>query len=210
MAGHCIIDDEVVQAAASQEIIRRFYQTQCDRRKGDATDAMVQKTDILMQKAGLSIADRPVVKAANIRAEESGGPASAIEMPDGAILSAKTSSLLGASSAMIFDALKYLAGIDDSVKLLSPEIIEPIMELKVNYLGNHNPLLHIDEILIAMSIEAITNPVAKAAYAKLPELRGLEVHSSVILSQVDIGVFKKLGINLTCEPKYENKKFFHM
>ena len=210
MAGHCIIDDEVVQAAASQEIIRRFYQTQCDRRKGDATDAMVQKTDILMQKAGLSIADRPVVKAANIRAEESGGPASAIEMPDGTILSAKTSSLLGASSAMIFDALKYLAGIDDSVKLLSPEIIEPIMELKVNYLGNHNPLLHIDEILIAMSIEAITNPVAKAAYAKLPELRGLEVHSSVILSQVDIGVFKKLGINLTCEPKYENKKFFHM
>lgn len=210
MAGHCIIDDEVVQAAAGQEIIRRFYQTQCDRRKGDATDAMVQKTDILMQKAGLSIADRPVVKAANIRAEESGGPASAIEMPDGTILSAKTSSLLGASSAMIFDALKYLAGIDDSVKLLSPEIIEPIMELKVNYLGNHNPLLHIDEILIAMSIEAITNPAAKAAYAKLPELRGLEVHSSVILSQVDVGVFKKLGINLTCEPKYENKKFFHM
>lgn len=210
MAGHCIIDDEVVQAAASQEIIRRFYQTQCDRRKGDATDAMVQKTDILMQKAGLSIADRPVVKAANIRAEESGGPASAIEMPDGTILSAKTSSLLGASSAMIFDALKYLAGIDDSVKLLSPEIIEPIMELKVNYLGNHNPLLHIDEILIAMSIEAITNPAAKEAYAKLPELRGLEVHSSVILSQVDVGVFKKLGVNLTCEPKYENKKFFHM
>ena len=162
-----------------------------------------------MKKAKLSTADRPVVAAANIRSEDTGGPASAIEMQDGTILSAKTSSLLGASSAMLLDALKYLAGIDDSVKLLSREIIEPIMELKVNYLGNHNPLLHIDELLIALSIEAITNPAAKEAYAKLPNLAGLEVHSSVILSQVDVAVFKKLGVNLTCEPKYETKKLYH-
>lgn len=209
MAGYCIIDDDAVKAAASQEIIRRYFQAQCDKRKGDAGDSVVQKLELLMKKAKLSTADRPVVAAANIRSEDTGGPASAIEMQDGTILSAKTSSLLGASSAMLLDALKYLAGIDDSVKLLSREIIEPIMELKVNYLGNHNPLLHIDELLIALSIEAITNPAAKEAYAKLPNLAGLEVHSSVILSQVDVAVFKKLGVNLTCEPKYETKKLYH-
>ena len=116
---------------------------------------------------------------------------------------------LGASSALILNALKYLAGIDDSVKLISPQVIEPIMDLKVRYLGNHNPLLHIDEILIALSIEANTNPEAKKAYAQLTNLAGLEVHSSVILSQVDVGVFKKLGVNLTCEPRYQTKKLFH-
>ena len=209
MAGYCIIDDDAVKAAASQEIIRRYFQAQCEKRKGDLGESVVQKLELLMKKAKLSTADRPVVAAANIRSEDTGGPASAIEMQDGTILSAKTSSLLGASSAMLLDALKYLAGIDDSVKLLSREIIEPIMELKVNYLGNHNPLLHIDELLIALSIEAITNPAAKEAYAKLPNLAGLEVHSSVILSQVDVAVFKKLGVNLTCEPKYETKKLYH-
>ena len=162
-----------------------------------------------MKKAGISVSDRPVVAAANIRAEETGNPAAAMEMPDGSIITGKTSSLLGASSALILNALKVLAGIDDSAKLISPQNIEPIMELKVNYLGNHNPLLHIDEILIALSIEANTNPEAKAAYAQLINLAGLEVHSSVILSQVDVGVFKKLGVNLTCEPRYQNKKLFH-
>ena len=186
-----------------------FYQALCDRRKGDAGDNAIQKIELLMKKAGISIADRPVVAAANIRAEETGNPAAAMEMPDGSILTGKTSTLLGASSALILNALKVLAGIDDSAKLISPQVIEPIMELKVNYLGNHNPLLHIDEILIALSVEANTNPEAKAAYAQLPNLAGLEVHSSVILSQVDVAVFKKLGVNLTCEPRYQTKKLFH-
>ena len=209
MAGHCIVDDEVTRLASNQEIIRRYYQALCDKRKGDSGDNAIQKIELLMKKAGISIADRPVVAAANIRAEETGHPAAAMEMPDGSIITGKTSTLLGASSALILNALKVLAGIDDSAKLISPQIIEPIMELKVKFLGNHNPLLHIDEILIALSIEAINNPEAKAAYDQLPNLAGLEVHSSVILSQVDVGVFKKLGINLTCEPRYQSKKLFH-
>ncbi|MCR4837558.1 MAG: DUF1846 domain-containing protein [Eubacterium sp.] len=209
MAGYCIVDDEATRAAANQEIIRRYYQALCDRRKGDASDSIIQKLELLMKKAKLSPADRPVVAAANIRAEETGGPAAAVELPDGTIVTGKTSSLLGASSAMILNALKVLAGIDDAAKLISPQVIEPIMELKVKFLRNHNPLLHIDEILIALSIAAVSDETAARAYAQLPNLKGLEVHSSVILSQVDVGVFKKLGMNLTCEPKYQSKKLFH-
>jgi uncharacterized protein (UPF0371 family) len=209
MAGYCIVDDDACRAAANQEIIRRYYSAMCDRRKGEGSDTAVNKIKLLMEKSGISIGYRPVVAAANIRAEETGNPAAAMELPDGTIMTGKTSTLLGASSALILNVLKYFAGIDDSVKLISPQVIEPIMDLKVRYLGNHNPLLHIDEILIALSIEALTNPAAKDAYAQLPRLAGTEVHSSVILSQVDVGVFKKLGVNLTCEPKYQSKKLFH-
>ena len=209
MAGYCIVDDDACKSAANQEIIRRYYNAMCDRRKGEGTDTAVNKIKLLMEKAGVSIGNRPVVAAANIRAEETGNPAAAMEFSDGTIMTGKTSPLLGASSALILNALKYLAGIEDPVKLISPQVIEPIMDLKVRYLGNHNPLLHIDEILIALSIEALTNPAAKEAYAQLPNLAGTEVHSSVILSQVDVGVFKKLGVNLTCEPKYQSKKLFH-
>ncbi|MCR5419201.1 MAG: DUF1846 domain-containing protein [Lachnospiraceae bacterium] len=209
MAGYCIVDDEITSAAARQEIIRRFYEAQCDKRKGNAGDSPIHKIELLMEKAGISVGDRPVVKAANIRSEETGGPAAAIEMPDGSIITGKTSTLLGASSAMLLNALKALAGIADDVKLISPTVIEPIMDMKVRYLRNHNPLLHLDEILIALSIEAVTNEEAKKAFDQLPMLEGLEAHSSVILSQVDVSVFKKLGIRLTCEPQYQNKKLYH-
>ena len=209
MAGHCISDDEACRQAANKEIIRRYYQALCDKRKGDSADGAIAKIKLLMEKAEIGASIRPCVAAANIRAEETGGPAAAMEMPDGTIMTGKTTSLLGASSALILNSLKYIAGIDDAAKLISPQIIEPIMELKVNYLGNHNPLLHLDEILIALSIAAIDNEEAKLAYAQLPKLAGLEAHSSVILSQVDVGVFKKLGVNLTCEPAYQNKKLFH-
>jgi len=209
MAGYCICDDEACKEASNQEIIRRYYQAMCDKRKGDAGDTAIQKIELLMEKAGISTGDRPVVAAANILAEQTGSPAAAIEVEDGTVITGKTSPLLGASSAMILNALKYLAGIEDSVKLISPQVIEPIMDLKVTYLKNHNPLLHIDEILIALSIAALTNEDAKKAYAQLPKLAGMEVHSSVILSQVDTGVFKKLGVNLTCEPRYQSNKLYH-
>ncbi len=209
MAGYCIVDDEVTKKAANQEIIRRYYQALCDRRKGESVDAAIGKLELLMEKAGLSVANRPVVAAANIRAEETGNPAAAMELPDGTIMTGKTSELLGASSALILNALKKLAGVDDEAKLISPEIIEPIMNLKVTHLGSHNPLLHIDEILIALSFAALSDENAKRAYEKLDALKGLEVHSSVILSQVDVRVFKKLGVNLTCEPKYQSKKLYH-
>ncbi|MBR6315910.1 MAG: DUF1846 domain-containing protein [Lachnospiraceae bacterium] len=209
MAGYCIVDNDVTEVAARQEIIRRYYASLCDKRKGNSGDGPITKIELLMEKAGISTADRPVVKAANIKSEETGGPAAAIEMPDGTIITGKTSELLGASSAMLLNALKTLAGIDDSVKLISPTVIEPIMDMKVRYLRNHNPLLHLDEILIALSIEAVTNEEARRAFDRLPELEGLQVHSSVILSQVDVSVFKKLGIQLTCEPKFHSKKLYH-
>ncbi|MBO4336893.1 MAG: DUF1846 domain-containing protein [Lachnospiraceae bacterium] len=209
MAGYCIVDDEVTKDAAKQEIIRRYFTALCDKRKGNGGDGPIQKIELLMEKAAISVADRPVVKAANIKSEETGGPAAAIQMRDGQIITGKTSELLGASSAMLLNALKTLAGIDDPVKLISPTVIEPIMDMKVKYLRNHNPLLHLDEILIALAIEAVTNEEARRAYDRLPELYGLEVHSSVILSQVDMGVFKKLGIRITCEPKFHSKKLYH-
>ena len=209
MAGRCITDDAAVRRAANQEIIRRYYEAMCELRKGNAGEEPVAKIELLMKNAGLTISDRPVVMAANVRSEQTGGPAAAMEMEDGAILTGKTTTLLGASSALILNALKYLGNIEDDVKLLSPKIIEPIQELKVKHLGNHNPLLHLDEILIALSIAAVTDPMAKKALEQLPKLSGLEVHSSVILSQVDVGVFKKLGVNLTCEPMYQTKKLYH-
>ncbi len=209
MAGLCITDDEAVSKAANQEIIRRYFTALCEKRKGNAGDGPVHKIELLMEKAGISVGNRPVVAAANIKGEETGGPAAAMQMEDGTIITGKTSTLLGASSAMILNALKYLADIEDQIELISPTVIEPIMELKVKYLGNHNPLLHIDEILIALSIEALKNDAARKAYEQLPRIAGLEVHSSVILSQVDVGIFKKLGVNLTCEPKYHSKKLYH-
>ena len=209
MAGNCIIDDEAVSNASKQEIIRRYYAIMCQSRQGDADNEQIAKLEILMQQAGISISDRPVIAAANTKAELTGDPAVAIELPSGQIVTGKTSSLLGASSAMLLNALKVLAGIDDSVELISPKIIEPIQDLKVNHLGNHNPRLHTDELLIALSICAATDPNAELAMQQIEKLEGCEVHSSVILSQVDSNVFRKLGVNLTCEPVYQTKKLYH-
>lgn len=210
MAGNCIFDDEAVRDAAKQEIIRRYYTAECEKRKGNAGEEPIRRIDLLMKKAGISPANRPVIAAANIRSEQTGGPAAAMEMENGTILTGRTSDLLGASSALLLNALKYLAGIEDSVKLLPPAFIEPVMDMKIHALGgDENSLLHLNEILIALSIAAVTDPNAKKALEQVGKLKGLEAHSSVILSQIDEGVFKKLGINLTCEPHYESKKLFH-
>ena len=209
MAGFCISDDAACRRAAKQEILRRYYTALCERRKGNAGDGPVFKIELLMKKAGITTADRPVVMAANIKSEETGAPAAAMEMPDGNVLTGKTSPLLGASSALLLNSLKYLAGIDDRIELLSPQLIEPIQDLKVRHLGGHSSLLHLNEILIALSIASATDPNARLAMDQLEGLQGLEAHSSVILSQVDERVFKKLGINLTCEPRYESKKLYH-
>ena len=209
MVGFCISDDDAISAAANQEIIRRYYSALCEHRKGNAGSEPIFKIELLMKKCGITIADRPVVSAANITAEQTGSPAAAIEMPDGTLIHGKTSPLLGASSAMLLNALKMLAGIDDSVKLIPPEFIQPVMKMKTNTLGEHNSLLHLNEILIALSIAAVTDENAAKALAELPKLAGLEAHSSVILSQVDEKFFKQLGINLTCEPHYETQKLYH-
>ena len=209
MVGNCIFNDEAVSAAARTEIVRRYYKALNDHRKGNLGDDVIYKLELLMKQAGTSVADRLVVAAANERAEETGDPAAAIELMDGTIVTGKTTDLLGASSAMLLNALKKLAGIGKEVKLIAPEIIEPIQKLKIGHLGNQNPRLHTDEVLIALSICAVTDPVADLALKQLEKLKCCEVHSTVILSSVDETVFKKLGVNLTCEPKYETKKLFH-
>ena len=209
MVGNCIFDDEAVCQAARTEIVRRYYKALCDHRKGLLADDVIYKLELLMKQAGTSIADRTVATAANKRAEETGEPAVAIELPDGTIVTGKTSALLGASSAMLLNALKKLAGIEKKVKLIAPEIIEPIQKLKVGHLGNRNPRLHTDEVLIALSICAVNEPKAALALKQLEKLKCCEVHSTVILSSVDENVFKKLVINLTCEARYETKKLFH-
>lgn len=209
MAGNCIVDDEVVVKAANDEIIRRHLQALCDFRQDKVGEEVVAKTKLLMQQSGLDMSFRPVVGAANRKAEETDAPAAALQLPDGTIVTGKTSSLLGASSAVLLNALKSLAGIRDNVPLLSPAVIEPIQRLKTTHLGNNNPRLHTDEILIALSICAVTSPTAMLAMEQLPKLRGCEMHSTVILSQVDVNVAKKLGVNLTSEPKYQTKKLYH-
>ncbi len=210
MAGNCIIDDAAVCEAAKNEIIRRYFNALCQVRKGNAEDELIYKLELIMEKAHVSIDDRKVVAAARKKSQDTEGrPAAAIEMPDGTILTGKTSQLLGASSAMLLNALKYLAEIPDEVNLISPIIIEPICNLKTSHLGNTNPRLHTDEVLIALSICALTDINARKAMDILYQLKECEVHSSVILAQVDVNVFRKIGVNLTCEPKYQTKKLYH-
>ncbi len=209
MVGNCIIDDEVCRAAAKQEIIRRYYTARCAVKQGREREADVEKLQRLMQNMGLTDDDRAVIQAARNRAGETGNEALAIELPDGRIITGKTTDLLGPSAALMLNALKALAGIEKKVQLISPTVIEPIQTLKCQYLGNHNPRLHSDEILLALSICAATDENAARAMAQLPRLAGCEAHSTVILSQVDDKIFHRLKINLTCDPRYQSHKLYH-
>ena len=204
MAGNCIVDDEAVSKAAKDEIIRRYYIGMCDYRKGQISEDELMKLELLMKQANVTVDDRKVVAAALEREKETGAPAAAMELPDGTILTGRTSNLLGAVSALLLNALKYFGGIPDDVLLMSPHVIEPIQNLKVKHLGNNNPRIHTDETLLALSICANTDENAKKAMEQIEKLRGCEVHSTVILSPVDERIFKRLGINLTCEPKYQS------
>ncbi len=209
MAGNCIFDDQSVRKAACAEILRRYYIGLCDHKKGTVNDDTVYKLELLMKKAGVTVSDRKVVAPAIQKAAATGLPAAAIELPDGRILTGKTSDLLGSSSALLLNALKALAGLDDELHLISPETIQPIRHLKVDHLGNRNPRLHTDEVLIALSICAATNPDAEKAMEQLENLRGCEVHSTVMLSQIDEKIFKRLGVNLTCEPNFKKANENH-
>jgi len=202
MAGNCIIDDDIVCRAAKDEIVRRYYVAMCGKKKGFVSDEEILKLELLMKQAGVAATDRSVVTAALAREEQTGGPAAAMELPDGRMITGKTSNLMGAASAVLLNALKALGGIDDDVLLMSPQVIEPIQNLKIQHLGNRNPRIHTDEALIALSICAATDDNARLAMEQLEKLNGSEVHSTVILSPVDERTFKRLGINLTCEPKF--------
>jgi len=209
MAGNCIIDDEACREASRQEIIRRYFQALNHLAEDQGNQDEVYKIELLMKQAKITTSMRPVVSAANVLSQTTGAPAAALELPNGQIVTGKTSPLLGASAAALLNAVKTLGGIHDDVHLISPAFIEPIQALKTRYLGSKNPRLHTDEVLIALSMCAATDENARIALEQLPKLRGCQVHTSVMLSSVDINVFKKLGVELTSEPYYENKKIYH-
>ena len=209
MVGMCITDDAAVQEAARQEIIRRYFGALCEARKDHIGEEVVDKQRLLMQKLHITEEERPVVAAARKRADQTGAPAAAILLEDGQLVTSKTSPLLGASAALILNSLKKLAEIPKEVKLIPPEVIGPVQSLKLDYLGNHNPRLHSDEVLVALSITAAESPVAAKALSQLPRLKNCEVHTSVILSHVDENIFRRLGVNLTSDPKYQTRKLYH-
>ena len=209
MAGYCIDDDDAVCKASNDEIVRRYLDALVSYRKEKITKDVVEKNEILVNKAKLNSNYREIVQVANTLAEETNKPAVAIKLLDGRIITGKTTSLLGASSAALLNAVKTILNISDDVLLISPEIIEPIRELKVNILGNNNPRLHLDETLIALSIASLKDENAKKALNQLAKLECINVHSSVILSEVDVNVFKKLNMFLTQTPTYQSKKLYH-
>lgn len=209
MAGFCITDDKAVSDASKMEIIRRYYALLCQKRNGLADAEDVYKAELIMKQAGIDVSFRKVVAPALEKADLTGEPAAAIELPDGSIVTGKTSKLMGASAAALLNALKRLGDIDDDYLLLPLEVIEPIQRLKIENLGNHNPRLHADEILIALAISATTSELAAKAMEQLPKLRDCQAHISVIPSSVDSTVYRKLGLNLTCEPMYATRRLYH-
>ena len=209
MIGSCMLDDAVCCDAAKQEILRRYYAAACAHLQGLSEGSDLHKIELIMNSIGLSPADRPVVGAALARSEETGAPAVAIELPDGTIVTGKTTELLGAASACLMKAMKALAGIRKKTLLIPPSMIKPIQHLKLEHLGSRNPRLHTDELLIALSACAVTNPVAEEAIDQLNLLDGCEAHSSVILSHQDEELFRKLGVNITFEPKYQSERLYH-
>ena len=209
MAGFAISDDTVCQEASRMEILRRYYAGLVDRAKGKCGNEVVRKLELVMQQAQVTPALCPAVQAALDRAAATGAPAGAMQLPDGRLVTGKTSSLLGPSAAMLLNAVKLLAGIDDGLNLLPPSIIAPISDMKTKHLGHRNPRLHSDEVLIALSISAVTNPLAERVLAQLDALRGSEAHFSVILSEEDANLYRRLGIHVSSEPKYEIPRLYH-
>lgn len=208
MAGNCIVCDEACCDASRMEIIRRYYTALNRAVREESTENEVYKIELLMKQAKITTDDRKVTLACKQRAEELGVPTAAIELSDGHIITSKTSDFLGASAALLLNALKCLAGIDHDTRLISPDAIEPIQDLKVRYLGGKNPRLHTDEILIALTLAACSDPNAKRALEQLPRLRGCQVHTSVMLSEVDMKIFRRLGVDLTSEPVQTAKKIY--
>ncbi|MBR2524058.1 MAG: DUF1846 domain-containing protein [Clostridiales bacterium] len=209
MAGFAIIDDDACCEASKMEIIRRYYQAKVGVRQGLSDGSDVAKIELLMNKGGIETSDRRVIGAALIRGDQTESPAVAMELPNGQVVTGKTTDLLGPASACLLNALKVLAGINHDLPLISPNVIEPIQDLKINHMGNHNPRLHTDEVLIALAMSAATNPTAELAMQQLGNLENSDVHSTTILSSVDMNVFRKLGVNVTCEPSYQTKKLYH-
>ena len=206
MIGSCICDDDVCREASLQEIIRRYYTALCNFADGKAKESEINKISLLMKRAKITTADRKTTVVARERLERSGVATAAIELPDGTILSAESSPLLGPSAALLLNATKHLAGIEHNIKLIPQTMIAPIQKTKVTYLHGHNPRLHTDEVLVALSMLSLLDEKCKQALDQLPNLKGSQVHSTVMLSEVDRKTFNKLGIALTCDPVRKIKK----
>ncbi len=210
MAGNCIVDDEACRQAAGQEIIRRYYDALCERRQGKGSEEAVYKLELLMKQAGVSPDQRPGVAEAARLENETGEPVMAIQLADGRIVTGKTSELMGCSAAALLNALKALSGVGGhGVHLIAQSAIEPIQTVKVKYLGSNNPRLHSDEVLTALAASANQDAKAVLALKALAELHGCQAHCSVILSPADAVTYRKLGIQLTCEPKYQTNQLYH-
>ncbi len=205
MAGFCIIDDEAVCDACRMEILRRYYTAQSDFMKGKGEADAVKKIELLINREGISADICPAIEASIKKAEMTGAPAGGMVLPNGKVITGKTSNLLGASSALLLNALKELAGIDENLNIISPEVIEPICNLKTKNLHHRNPRLHSDEVLLALCVSAVTNSDAQLAIDQLEKLKGCDAHFSVIISNVDEKLYRRLGINITCEPRYETQ-----
>jgi uncharacterized protein (UPF0371 family) len=209
MVGNCIVDDEVCRTASRKEILRRYYAAKVDAVRGKDADETIRKLELVMQHAGVTPDIFPAVAASAKRAEETDGPAGAMVLPDGRLITGRTSDTLGAASAMLLNALKVLAGIDDAKHLIASHVLEPICDLKTRYMGHRNPRLHTDEVLLALTISALTDPVAQQAKEQLKNLRGSEAHFTVILSEEDEKLLRRLGIHVSFEAKYETKQLYH-
>ena len=208
MAGNCIVDDEICRQASRMEILRRYYATLTDRLQGKVDEELVYKLELLMKQADVTTDLCPAIAASLKREEATGAPAGAMVLPDGQVVTGRTSDLLGASAALLLNALKRLGGIDQDLDLISTHVLEPICRLKTGVLGNKNPRLHSDEVLIALCVSALTNPIAAMAQAQLPKLRGCDAHFTVVLSDVDEKLYRRLGIHVSCEPKYERQRLY--
>ena len=207
MVGFCISDDEAVREASKQEIIRRYFQAVCHLANGACNDAEIKKLALLQQQVGINTAYRRTTVAARERRALSGAlhdgafsHAAAIELPDGRIITAEAGDLLGSSAALLLNAMKELAGIDHSIRLIPQNIIEPIQQTKISYLHGQNPRLHTDEVLVALSVLSLQDENCRKALETLPQLKGCQAHSTVMLKEVDWRTFKKLGIDLTTDP----------
>ena len=209
MAGLAIVDDDVVREAAKREIVRRYFQTAVEVRRTGVGEDQVEKLELLMNQAGVSVSHSPARSAALLKEETTGGPAGAMVLPDGTVVTGKTSTLLGAASSLIMNALKGVSGVDSEIDVISDAAIEPICHLKTDCLHSSNPRLHSDETLIALSISSATDPLAARLIEHVEDLRGCDAFFSVIISATDEKLYRTLGINVCCEPKYEQHRYYH-
>lgn len=209
MVGFAITDDDACRDASKMEIVRRYFAAVEAVRRTGVGDEQVDRLKLIMKKAGIDKNYSPARSAALTREQLTGGPVGAMVMPDGSVVTGKTSTRLGAASSLIMNALKHVSGVDLELEVISDEAIEPISKLKTHFLGSKNPRLHTDETLMALSITSATSETAARVLSGLEQLRGCDAFFSVIISPTDETVLRKLGINVCCEPKFERHGFFH-